>query len=387
MIQFAYINIVLLILLALIFLPLYNSGIRFIARTKKIYLALMFVLILVLISLIYAHISCDRYVDTIRMDQEMTQSLAQGPSILFTKYSLNPLSAVLLYLVALTHNYALLPCIAGVIFWGCLFYCIWGSRDLASPGSLIFSLLFTLCFLNLAAVADNIRFPIASILFCTSVIDYFFINHKILRAILLDVIACLVHFSLWPLLVIFLVSIYCTKKICTIVGIASLGYFPLIGILSSAIASINPALGYKIQLYFIPDGQYYFSGNSIEQTLFNVLGLVYAITINCLWHRKNPSSKKYEQFFLMSLFLALGSFPSNGTFSRLAPLLIIFTMIPLAEFFSSYFLFSPPLSEDRVLYQKKDGSLHLIFIGVLSLSIFNLLMRSVFTYAPFHVTL
>ena len=58
------------------------------------------IIFVALAGLIYFHTECTRYVDYDRMSTEMSLSLSKGASYLFDLYSLIPLSAVPLALIA-----------------------------------------------------------------------------------------------------------------------------------------------------------------------------------------------------------------------------------------------------------------------------------------------
>lgn len=338
------------------------------------------IIFVALAGLIYFHTECTRYVDYDRMSTEMSLSLSKGASYLFDLYSLNPLSAVPLALIAKTGVFPLLKSLSACVYYGVLLYIAGKLRQTYGAFSATITTVFFLCTVDLSYPADNIRFPIASAIFALGYVGYSYFSFSPIKALSLMLFGCFFHASMWPFLIIFLSTRIFKKNIFIIIlTFFLIFYFQIVNLVSSLISSISPALGWKIQLYFETDGQYYESLISNEQFIYLLFIYIFICTLFLLKRTfsKQENSQSDRVFIMYSCFL-LGSIHSNVIFPRYIPFLILISLPFIADIFSRY--------TNSGYTGKNSWAMHFIFVSFILVSTFGLILRFAFSYTPFYLT-
>ena len=328
-------------------------------KARDTFLALEYITLTLCMSVLYYHVFCIRHVDADRMYNEMEIALHRGGDYLFELYNLNPLSAVLIFLPALAGLPYLIKSIAALVYFGSIFLFAWKMRKKYSSISIFLSVLFLLCALDLSYPADTVRFPTACMLFCSSLIFNKYGNLSKRDTVVLMVVACLLHVSLWPFLLLFAIINFLKNNAFIWLCILCLIYFPLVVSFTDIVTRINPSLGWKLQLYFEIDGQYYESLISKEQFLFLLFIYIFCISLLLYGLRKEYIGYDlYAKCFIVFSSMIFGSMPSNVIFPRYVPILVIMSFPFVSTIFSKY---------TSVIGQEggkpKGQSMHFIFIA------------------------
>lgn len=386
MISFGVVSLIIIVLYSFMCLPNAFGSHYLNTNTKNIITLSTYLIILLIVAIVYHQTFSSRYTDAMRMYSEMQDSLVLGSKQLFEAYNLNPISALLLLGVAYTGDFDVLKSISAVIFWGGIFLIAWKVRDSVHPAALLLSTLFILCFVDLSYPADTVRFPMAMMIFCCSIIIYFFVGkNNVIFMHLFCITSLLLHASLWPFYLTYFFVKFANKVQSFIIYICSLFYFPVLGLVSKEISQLSPSFGWKMQLYFTPDSQYYEGLISKQQTAFCIIGLCAAISIVAIWAKvkelKTEKNKSFIRFFILCTCIVIGSFPSNVAFARLVPIVVILSLIPLTELLSSYF------GDRTTLCKFKSQLSHVGFLLIVVFIIVSMILRFYFSYEPFYLYL
>ncbi|MBW3095528.1 EpsG family protein [Bifidobacterium sp. 64T4] len=337
------------------------------------------VVFLLAVGVIYYHVECVRYVDYDRMSNEMSLSLTKGVSYLFDTYSVNPLSAVPLVLVSRIGAFPLLKSVSACVYYGVLLYVARKLREKCGAFGSILSALFFLCTVDLSYPADAIRFPIASAIFALAYIGYFYFSFSLSKTIILMLISCLFHVSMWPFFIVFLCVLFFRRRLFLVVlSIVLLSYFQIVNSVSSLVASISPELGWKLQLYFEIGGQHYQSLISKEQILYLFFILICCIVLFFVKKRVlNETFGQQDICYILYCCFVFGSVQSNVIFPRYIPF-IIFISIPIVAIF-----FEPYVNKG---YKKKNAYIvHFAFVSFALVLVAGLVLRFAFSYVPFYI--
>jgi fumarate reductase subunit D len=392
MIQFSTAILFVLVLYSAMQVPFFLISDRLNEKTRDLIQLFIYFFIVLLVFVLYLATDCNRYTDFDRMRAEMQQAAVDGPTGLLISYGLNPLSGIFLYLIALTGYYSLLKGFAGALYWGLMFYLSWRLRGKMHGGSLYLGILFLLSFLNLTYPADSVRFPVACMLFCVGMCLYYFADERPLKIHLFCIIACLLHVSLWPFYLIFLFSKWIRGKLVYLMCFMLAGSFFLLEKFTSTISNFNPSLGWKMELYFNPDSQYYADIISKQQIGFMALGLLVSLVVVFLWRRwdsrllDEKCSSVFATQFLISASLVIGSFPSNITFSRLVPIVFIMSMPCLVEIVSKRHTVARFEIVSVDAFRQKSFQLLFVFGAVVFMFV-GFVLRLEFSYSPFYLSL
>ncbi len=381
-----------MILLAVGFIPLIKLNKRLAIRTRTIYTIILYMILIILVFLIYHQTFCSRYTDTERMYSEMERASYIGPSYLFESYDLNPLSAVYLFLINLTGDKYMLKAFCAIIYFGAILFTAFNIRFKYSPIVVFLGTIYLLAFLDLSYPADTIRFPMASMIFCMTLLNHYFSSIKLPVVHTLCIISCLIHFSLWPFYLLFVFrKIVCKRYIFGVISICTLFYYLLILNSASLISSVNPSLGYKLEMYFFPDNQYYKSTISFSQILFLSSGLLFSVALFYLWNRNfhnlfNSKKNIYKKLFIIYVCLVAGSFPSNVSFSRLIPIVFVLSSVFLLDLLSYYFDHRYMTDKQCIYFPVISRVYHLYFLIFILFVVASFILRCIYSYAPFYIT-
>lgn len=347
-------------------------------------------LVLVLSAVIYHQTFSTRYTDMVRMTHEMEMARVQGYEYLQEKYELYPLSALLLYVVSLTGDYDLLKSLSIVISLLSIFGIGRALRKMGGSRQLVFIvLLYILAFLDFSYPADTVRSFTAYSVFCFAIIwgelstsrNKCILKHGLLLA------ATLLHISLLPIYLLYCLSGAKSNLLKKIVAILGLIYFYLLNISIDVVTRINANIGWKLQLYFNPEGQWYSATPSRMQALYMLVGLFFVIFLvfcNNYFEKRGFRSdipSKYKTFVILSICYMAGSYPSDVTFSRMVPLVVMCSAPYLLEYLRFF-------NDGEILQRGVGRPLSLLAYSVVIVYIFTcFVLRGIASYADFYVLL
>lgn len=332
-------------------------------------------MVVFLYSSIAYHTYCTRYTDTIRMSSEMAESKTQGLLYLLGKYDANPLSAIYLYLVSQVGGIRVLQMISAALYMGILLYTLLAVGEREGRVALTAGVFYLICLLDLSAPLDSVRFPLAAVIFCSSILLHYFNNKNISRTLILCTLGCLMHFSLWPIFILTLVAFTKKKIVIAIVSIISILNVYIMRFLEPLISSISPTIAWKMDSYFNYDSQYYVNIISRSQIMFSVMVLLFAGVICVYWSYINKSP--YSGFLLLVFSYVIGCFPSPVAFARMVPLVMIVSVAPLMRL-TNY-------EVDSISKQYGKSTTFIYLLVLTSFMFLCLALRCSNTYEPYYI--
>lgn len=332
-------------------------------------------MVVFLYSSIAYHTYCTRYTDAIRMSSEMADSKTQGLLYLLGKYDANPLSAIYLYLVAQVGGMRVLQMISCAVYMGILLYTLLMIGEGESRIALTAGVFYLICLLDLSAPLDNVRFPVATVIFCGSVLLYYFSNKNIFRMIMICLLACLMHFSLWPIFMLILVALTKKKVIIILASIVSVSNIYIMRICEPLINSISPTVAWKMDSYFNYNSQYYVNIISRSQIMFSVMVLLFAGVMCIYWNSVSKST--YSGTLLLTFSYVIGCLPSPVAFARMVPLVVILSVAPLMQL-TNY-------EVDSISKQYGKSTTFMYLLVLISFMFLCLALRCSNTYEPYYI--
>lgn len=351
------------------------------------------ILLLSTLAIIAFNSESSRYTDFLRMKLEMQDSLEFGTRYIVNLYSINPLSGIILRIIAITGVFNLLKALAALVYYGsALFIANQFLRAGANNWSVLLATAVVLYFQDFSyTTVDNIRFFPASALLIATIINCEIIHDgkNRLRALFICICCALIHVALWIPVLMYVISVVKKKWFQELFGVLSLLSFPILQFIVNRVGSSNADLAWKADLYLNPDSEYYSALASNKQIAF------YVVTLFCLaalryYSRKEKNivkiSCQYNVFVTFIFFFCIGSIPSNVTFVRYVPFFLLCNFPIIVNSFSSYFDFS----NDRVGNEAKSSTFgvvkHFLFLGTICFILLCIALRSLYSYSTFYVS-
>lgn len=294
--------------------------------------------------------------DYLRMVSEMKRSSEGYSSVMaWGGYQLNPLSAVWLYYIGLTGNYALLKASAALIVYGCIsVICILMLSEDYNQYSVLLVWILVVSSTNFAgSVLSNVRFITAAFIVLTAAISFLCFKKNILICLIFAIIGGLTHAAVWPIVIAFF-FISLGGAMSYVAAFAPLSVVFLKGVAPLLLYFPNTTFQLKIKQYLIDDNQQQFlSHNMVIYLCFVVIlfssFLIFDIIINFRemnnlpykhplhYHRHIYLFGGYEALLLSLLSLVFGIMPITPLYLRFAGLFPFASIILLASFFNDCF--------------------------------------------------
>jgi hypothetical protein len=254
--------------------------------------------------------------------------------------------------------------------------------------SIILGWLFGIVTIDYAGtLLNNIRFCLGAVMALTAIINLTFFKGMRIPSYLLMIIGGLIHFAVWPILLIYLLVCLPGKYIPAVASVIPLLFGLLVGPLSPILISLVPKLGSKLVLYFQSDSEFtqVLTGKMIVYYVL-CIPLGYIILLYIRNNRKDKSiSNKLRKF---SLFvngdISLGIALLLGSYIVRYISILPFMLVPLVVFiFSEYFVGSGKIYNEFAI--EKSGILHFFFLLLLCFIGASFFFRGFFTYKTYFV--
>lgn len=315
------------------------------------------------------------WADYERMVLEMNEAQIYGFDYLIDgTYATHPLSAVILYLISQIGDFPLLKSLSAFIFLSAIsVVCCKFIKYNYELIYIVFSWMICIPLFDIATLTlNNIRLPIALSVFLVAIVNMsFFKGSKVLNFVLM-IIACLIHVSVWMVLVVYLLTFLEKRQNKLVVKIVCLLSGFAIVFSSRLFQRIIPALSYKINSYFIDDAD-------ISRASFTnayALILVALTFIVCIFLQQNNKIKNiYIDFVINFVMLIIGIMPFSTIYYRFACIIPLF-LLPL------FILFLYMNHNSRVLYYSDYRyCYYIILLSFIVISLISVFYRYQYTYS------
>jgi hypothetical protein len=235
-------------------------------------------------------------------------------SVVFQHYALNPLSAFILYAVAITGNYPILRVLSVIISYGLILYSIHiisVKRSYKHSTELILAgILFSIYpFWN---IADNIRYPIAIGIITVGIVRQLYTKSNSIVNYVLIIIAPMVHIGTLLFAILFIISNFrrIARFLAPLLLIVQIIALPLLVRIQAYLPEdLSSILTQKSDAYFI-QGSSYRQWISVPLYMLSFLLLIFeCYTVFLTFKRKNRDSIARVGFIQeKSFFTLLSSF-------------------------------------------------------------------------------
>lgn len=326
--------------MAMLFTSLFFAY-RVVSAQRKDCVVITHMVILIVVIVIFAlFVRRTVYDDIVRMTNEMIASQQQGIGFFWRipTYRVSPLSGVLLYVVGQTHWYALMQGIAAAVYYGSICVIVWTLYKYLTVNRLtvFFVAVLLVSFSNFPAIIFGIRSWMALSLGAAAVLYYELAGKHFIPCVVIAVVAALIHFQAWSIVVIYALAVYCGSVIrriaCMICALYGWVTVPLTAVLhalfpsSVLFADLYDKAGYyfiggrNFQLYVsVPQLIFYYSS-----VIVAAAALMYCRKFVMLDELRQYSlSGSYWYFAVGYLCACIGSLPSGTPITRFAPTLFL----------------------------------------------------------------
>jgi hypothetical protein len=340
------------------------------------------------------HSHSTRYTDFRRMGNEMHNSTNLGLGYLLDAYNTNPLSAIVLKLVALTDAYDLLKVFSAFVLYSAIVYISYSMLMYTSDRwAVLFCTVFMLLFLDFAyAVVDNIRFFPAAAVASAALVRHMLSGARRWSTVAWCVVAALFHAALW-----FVVVIYCIAQLRlvwmrAVASIVVIAFQPLL-LAAVEIWGGRSSIMWKMDLYFRPEDEHYQALASVEQVAFYAFVLFWCSGLLLAWRQLScrvsltpPRRVEYVGLLQLSLCFCIGSLSSNVTFVRFVPVFALLCMPVLAVCLTGYFAPNACRGSVGACGMRSRLFPHVVFLAALGLMALSATLRILYNYGAFYVT-